>query len=120
MEAAIDSVEYPQRRYYYIEPNINIEIDERQGTPFYGNVLITTGGVPAGTEAVIQVYTQDGNVTLEEGTDYSIHGGDTVVDANGTTEFSLKVESHYTNTDLVLAVTIGKTTQQSVEFFIED
>ncbi len=120
MEAAIDSVEYPQRRYYYIEPNITIKIDDKPGEPFFGDVLITTGGVPEGTEAVIQVYEQNGNVTLEEGIDYTIHGGEPVVDANGAIEFSLKVESHYINTDLVLAVTIGKTTQQSAEFYIED
>ncbi len=120
MEAAIDSVEYPQRRYYYIEPNITIKIDDKSGEPFYGDVLITTGGVPGGTEAVIQVYEQGGNVALEKGIDYTIHGGEPVVDANGAIEFSLKVESHYINTDLVLAVTIGKTTQQSAEFFIED
>ncbi len=121
VEVTVDSVSFPQRRYYYIEPKIQIVVDSRPGNPFFGTVTITTGGVPVGTPVIIQLFERDKDTPLVQGVDFNFHNpSNPILGADGKMIFNIKVESPYVGKDLYLTVTIGKTTQSSETFDIVD
>ncbi len=114
-----EDVEISQRRYYYIYPQIyNIEIEKKPGEPHFGTVTIGTGGVPEGTEADIILLEDPENE--DSVVEFSYHSGGPKVNEDGDIIFEIKLENDEDyGKDLVLVVTIGKTTKNSEEFFLE-
>ncbi len=114
-----EDVEISQRRYYYIYPQIyDIHIEKKPGEPHFGTVTIETGGVPPGTEADIVLLEdpEDEDSVVE----FSYHSGGPEVNEDGDIIFEIKLENDEDyGKDLILVATIGKTTRNSEEFFLE-
>jgi prepilin-type N-terminal cleavage/methylation domain-containing protein len=114
----VEGLEFPVRRYYYIYPVIeNIIIDEKKGIPHHGSAVIITKGVPAGTEALIELVDKDDEESV---INFNYHSGDNIVKETGKIEFDIKIDVDDADKDLVLVVTIGKTTVNSSSFLLTE
>ncbi len=113
----VEGVNSVQRRFYYIYPVIdNISITDIPGQPQF-NIIVNTSGVPEGTAAEITLVdwnNQENEIAFE------FHSGNNIVDEKGTIDSVIKIDPDDEQKLPLLFVTIGKVTENSEPFEVED